>query len=153
MDFIDEDIDMTTEIPTKVTPLYTKVIGNIGVHIEYFSTGSYCLYIVEMPAEFYEAEEFCEGEECNECRAKLEAEGAEFPHSGEDWLQACIYLMETWAGEEIGEVPSVNMLYMTPLLFDNMEDGMAYLKDCLMDMRDASNGILEEIGKMQVTEL
>ena len=41
---------------------------------------------------------------------------------------------------------------MTPLLFDNMEDGIAYLKDCLMDMRDASNGILEEVEKTQVME-
>ena len=157
MDFIDEDIDITPRRPTKVTPIYTKVIGNIGVHIEYFSTGSYCLYIVEMPAEFYKAEESCSGKSCEDCedpcgRAELEAEGFEFPESGEDWLRTCIYLMETGAGEELDETPPVNMMYMTPLLFDNMEDGIAYLKDCLMDMRDASNGILEEVEKTQVME-
>ena len=60
--------------------------------------------------------------------------------------------METGADEELDDTPPVNLMYMPPLLFDNMEDGIAYLKDCLMDMRDASNGILAEVEKTQVME-
>ena len=52
LDMQDEDEDYDSSAVSAI-PVYTKVIGNLGLHIEYLSTGSYCLYLIEMPSELY----------------------------------------------------------------------------------------------------
>ena len=135
----DEDHDSSA---VSVIPVYTKVIGNLGLHIEYLSTGSYCLYLLEMPSELYTGDSDLNDKESssNQKEPDLE-EMLKAQHSPDD------------LEEDDPRLMPVNCLYMTPILFDDFNAGLAYIKECLKDLQEASTRMLEDISKVEVGDM
>ena len=132
-EYLEDDEDEGGHGKITVLPIYTKVIGNLGLHIEYLSTGTYCLYMVEMPSELYSGDELPKDEEMDP----------------ESLLQGYFYLNESGEADDL-DVPPLNCLYMTPILFEDFNAGIAYVKECLKEMKKASTEMLKDISRIEV---
>lgn len=141
LDMQDEDEDYDSSAVSAV-PVYTKVIGNLGLHIEYLSTGSYCLYLIEMPSELYLGEGNQDDGKNSEDQEEPDLEELLKGQQSSDDLDE----------DDLRLVPA-NCLYMTPILFDDFNAGLAYVKECLKDLQEASAKMLEDLSSIEVGEM